>query len=340
MLPNVPRDEIKDIFRSCLLIRRFEESLIGLHREGESFGHFHVYIGEEVTGAVAMKMLRPDDKAFTTHRNHGHLLARGADPGRLLAEIMGKATGYNKGKGGTLHALPGELGFLQTSAVVGGVIPLAAGAAYASKQMKKDFVSICLFGDGALEEGAASETFNIAALWSLPVIFLCENNSLGLGERKSSDYSGSTNAARHLNELVTPYGIPCCVIDGTDAAAVHQAMSEALARARAGNGPTFIEAQTYRWAGSKPLWPDLLTGITDLTMAWDKSKIPQEHQQWHEKQDPVLRISREILEAGHLSREEILELDSEVRSEIGKGVLFAKESALPDPQSAFENIFA
>jgi len=340
MLPDLPRDEIKDILRKCLLIRRFEEALIGLHREGGSFGHFHVYIGEEVTGAVAMKALRSDDKSFTTHRNHGHLLARGADPGRLLAEIMGKVTGYNKGKGGTLHALPGELGFLQTSAVVGGVIPLAAGAAYAAKQLKKDFVSICMFGDGALEEGACPETFNIAALWSLPVIFMCENNSLGLGERKSSDYSGSTNAARQLTDLAKPYGIPTCAIDGTDVKAVHQAMTDALATARAGKGPTFIEAQTYRWAGSKPLWPDLLTGVTDLSMAWDKSKIPQDHRQWHEAHDPVLRVAREVLEAGLMSREQVLELDGEVRSDIGKGVLFAKESPFPAPESAFEQIFA
>lgn len=340
MLPELPRDEIVDIFRKCLLIRRFEEALIGLHREGGSFGHFHVYIGEEVTGATVMKTLRPSDRLFTTHRNHGHLLARGADPGRLLAEIMGRATGYNGGKGGTLHALPGELGFLQTSAVVGGVIPLATGAAYAAKMLKKDFVGLCFFGDGALEEGAAPETFNIAALWSLPVLFVCENNSLGLGQRTSNDYSGSTTAARQLTDLVKPYGIPHTSIDGTDVQAVHQALSEALERARAGKGPTFIEARTYRWAGSKPLWPDLATGITDLNMAWDPGKIPQEHRAWHESQDPVLRLAREVAAAGLMTRQQVLEVDSEVRSEIGKAVLFAKESPLPDPKSAFDKIFA
>jgi len=179
MLPDLPQPELMELYRVMLTMRRFEEALILATKSGVSVGHFHVYIGQECTGAPALSLLRPDDTIFTTHRNHGHVLARGADPGRVLAEIMGRATGYNSGKGGTLHITARELGVLPTSAVVGGVVPLATGAAFAAKQKGSDAVCMCFFGDGALEEGAFYEAINLASLWTLPVIYLCENNSEG-----------------------------------------------------------------------------------------------------------------------------------------------------------------
>ncbi|MGH7765918.1 MAG: thiamine pyrophosphate-dependent enzyme, partial [Candidatus Binatia bacterium] len=163
MLPQAPREILLDFLRRMLIIRHFEESLVPLHDQGVFAGHYHLYIGQEATGVPALSCLGPDDYLFTTHRNHGHLLARGADPKRLCAEILGRAGGYNQGKGGSFHTVVPALGFLHTSAVVAGIVPLAAGTAYAAKALKNGRITACLFGDGALEEGAAPEAFNLAS---------------------------------------------------------------------------------------------------------------------------------------------------------------------------------
>ena len=173
MIPALPKTQLLAQCRKMLLIRHFEEALIGLHREGRFRGHYHVYIGQEATGVPAISLLEPDDLLFSTHRNHGHILARGGDPGRLLAEILGRRDGYNRGKGGSFHTSPRELGFLQCSGVVGGILPLGTGAAYAAKSRASGQIAVCLFGDGALEEGAVPEAFNLAlaveAAGALPV---------------------------------------------------------------------------------------------------------------------------------------------------------------------------
>ncbi|MBI2359820.1 MAG: hypothetical protein HYV04_13150 [Deltaproteobacteria bacterium] len=340
MLPKLPREKLLDLYKTMLVMRRFEEALIRVTKSGISVGHFHVYIGQECTGAPALSLLGSRDTVFTTHRNHGHLLARGADPGKLMAEIFGKATGYNKGKGGTLHTTAGELGFLTTSAIVGGVIPLATGAAFAAKERKTRGASMCLFGDGALEEGVVHESFNLAALWSLPVVYLCENNSFGAPGQKAGEYSSSTIAARSLLSLATPYGIPAVSVDGTDAGAVHQAVQKALARARKGQGPVFIEAKTFRWPGSRPVWPELLTGETDLKRAWDLKAIPKQYADWHRKKDGVLRFTRELLKSRRATPEEILEMDREAQARNEQAVRFALDSPEPKPEAALEDVFA
>jgi pyruvate dehydrogenase E1 component alpha subunit len=339
MLPDLPPQRLLDLYRRMLLIRRFEEELFHLTKAGYAFGHFHVYIGQETIGVLALGQLAPDDYVATTFRNHGHLLARGADPGRLLAEIMGKATGYCKGKGGTLHATVKDLGFLSTSASVGGVLPLATGAGFAAKQLGTDRVSVCCFGDGAMEEGAYFEAINIAALWALPVIYLCENNSLGAPGTKAGEYASSTIAAARLTDLATAFQVPATMVDGTDAGAVHRAMGEAIGRARRG-GPSFIEVQVKRWPGSRPLWPELLTGVTDLAMAWDASRIPPDHADWYTTHDCVLGFTRELLAAGVATREQVVELDAEVRAELARASRFARESPDPAPEDAHADVFA
>ncbi len=340
MLPDLPRERLLDLYRRMLLIRRFEEGLILLTKAGHAFGHFHLYIGQESIGVPALSLLAPDDSIATTHRNHGHLLARGADPGRLLAEIMGKATGYCKGKSGTLHATVRDLGFLSTSAVVGGVIPTATGAAFAAQKLGTRQVSVCCFGDGAMEEGAFFEAVNMAALWALPVIYLCENNSLGAPGAKAGEYSSSTIAAARLTDLAAAFSVPAVTLDGGDAGAVHRAMGEAIARARGGGGPTFLEAQAVRWPGSRPLWPDLVTGETDLAMAWDPGRIPREHADWHSTHDPLLRFTRELVAGGLAGRDEVLAIDRDVRDEIARATGFALESPYPAPETALEDVFA
>jgi pyruvate dehydrogenase E1 component alpha subunit len=325
--------------RTMVRIRRFEEALIRLSGEHD-IGHFHVYIGQETTGVPALALLEEGDVAYTTHRNHGHLIARGVDPARMLAEIFGKSTGTNKGKGGTLHLASIEHGFPTTSSSVGGPLPIAVGSAYAFKERGLDRVSVCLFGDGALEEGAWHEAINIAAVWNLPVVFVCENNSLEALGQKANEYPSSTLAAQRLTDLVRPFKVPATAIDGGDVAAVHREMRRAVQRARSGGGPSFIETWTVRWAGSRPIWPQLVTGETDLSFAWDASRIPVAHVDWFGRQDGLLRFVRELLAAKRISRDELLEIDREACHEMEAAVRFALDSPYPAPEEALEDVFA
>lgn len=339
MLPDLPADQLLAQLRTMLRIRRFEEALIRL-AETNDIGHFHVYVGQEPTGVPALAHLRDGDVAYTTHRNHGHLLARGVDPGGMIAEILGKATGINRGKGGTLHLASAAHGFPTTSSSVGGPLPIAVGSAFAFKQLGQDRVSVALFGDGALEEGAWHESVNIAAMRKVPVIFLCENNSLEALGQKANEYPSSTLAAVELTDLVHPFGVPAVAIDGTDTGAVHAAMAEAVARARGGGGPSFIEARTVRWPGNRPLWPQLVTGATDVSFAWDTTAIPAEHQRWWGEQDGVLRYLRELLAAGVVTREAVGAMDGAAVAEMDAAVTFALESPYPQPREALDHVFA
>src|SRR3990167_6076201 len=271
MIPKVPRESLLELCRMMLLIRHFEERLVHLHDEERFSGHYHVYIGQEATGVPALSCLERGDFLFTTHRNHGHLLARGADPRRLFAEILGRRDGYNKGKGGTFHVAASSLGFYHTSGIVAGIIPLATGAAYAAKARKTDRIAVCLFGDGALEEGAAPEAFNIASLWKLPVLYLCENNGKYGAGRAVGAAQSPTMAAYPLTDLPKVYKIPAEQVDGTDSSAVYSAVSEAVRKIRRGEGPQFIETQTVRWPGGETNWP-VLPVATDAAMAWDVSR--------------------------------------------------------------------
>ncbi len=339
MLPDLSSDQILEQLRQAVLIRRFEEELIKLAGERD-IGHFHVYIGQEMTGVPALYLLEEGDLSFTTHRNHGHLLARGVPAAQMYAEILGKETGMMGGRGGTLHLCSLQHGFPTTSSAVGGVTPLATGAAFGFQKLGRDRVSVCLFGDGALEEGSWHESINIAAMEKLPVIYLCENNSLEALGQKAGEYPSSTLAATDLIDLVTPFGVPALQIDGCDASAVHAAMSEALQRARGGGGATFIEARTVRWPGNRPIWPELATGETNLAMAWDPSLIPEEHQVWHRKQDAVLAFVREIIAADLIEPDSILALDDEIRADMKAGVEFALESKYPEAELALDLVLA
>jgi TPP-dependent pyruvate/acetoin dehydrogenase alpha subunit len=322
-----------------LLIRHFEETLIGLYRQGHFRGHYHVYIGQEATGAAAISCIGDRDYLFTTHRNHGHLLARGADPGRLLAEILGRKDGYNKGKGGTFHIAASDLGFLHTSGIVGGIIPLAIGAAYAAKAQKSGRIAVCLFGDGALEEGAAAESFNIAALWKLPVLFLCENNGKYGAGRAAGAARSSTMAVYPLTDLPAAFKVPVQQVDGTDAGAVHEVIAGAVGKIRRGEGPQFVEAQTVRWPGSETNWPQVPVA-TDPALAWDLSPVPEPAREWYHHSDPVLIFIRELVGARQATREEIAALDRGIRTTIEQAVKFALASPFPEPQEALTDVFA
>jgi pyruvate dehydrogenase E1 component alpha subunit len=338
MLPNLPREKLLELCRRMFVIRHFEENLVPLHDQGVFGGHYHLYIGQEATGVPALSYLRSDDYLFSTHRNHGHLLARGADPKRLLAEILGKATGYNKGKGGSFHTAVPALGFLHTSAVVGGIIPLATGTAYASKALKNDRVTVCLFGDGALEEGAAPESFNLASLLKLPVLFLCENNGQYGAGRASSAAQSSSMATYPLTDLPAAYKIPAAQIDGIDAGVVHATISEAVQKIRRGHGPQFVEAQSVRWPGSETNWPSVAQP-TDCALAWDVSSVPEKVREWYRSCDPLLIFIRELVDGKQATRDEIAAMEQEVKKEIADAVAFAVASPFPKPEEAEKETF-
>jgi len=338
-LPQLPANELTAQLRTMLRIRRFEEALIRL-AQGNDIGHYHVYVGQEATGVPALALMEDGDVAYTTHRNHGHLIARGVDPGAMAAEILGKATGTNKGKGGTLHLASAAHGFPTTSSSVAGPMPISVGSAFAFKELGLDRVSISIFGDGALEEGAWHESINIAAMRGVPVIFLCENNSLEALGQKANEYPSSTLAATELSDLVAPFGVPTQSVDGTDTRAVHEAMAEAVRRARGGGGPSFIEARTVRWPGNRPLWPQLLTGETQLEYAWDPESISGEHAKWWREQDGVLIYLRELLAADVLSAAKASEIDADARAEMARAIEFALASPYPEPQEALDDVYA
>lgn len=321
------------------IIRHFEESLVPLHDKGVFGGHYHLYIGQEATGVPALACLRADDYLFTTHRNHGHLLARGAEPKRLLAEILGRVDGLNRGKGGSFHSVAPALGFLHSSGVVAGIIPLSTGTAYAAKAQKNGRLTVCLFGDGSLEEGAAPEAFNLASLLKLPVLFLCENNGkYGAGRAVAAAQSNSM-AAYPLIDLPKAYKIPAEQIDGMDAGLVHAQVSEAVAKIRRGEGPQFIEAQTVRFPGSETNWPTV-PRPTDSSLAWDVNSVPEKAREWYRSCDPLLIYIRELVDAKHASKDEIAALERQVKSEIGAAVEFAVNSPYPQPEEAERGYFA
>jgi TPP-dependent pyruvate/acetoin dehydrogenase alpha subunit len=322
-----------------LLIRHFEERLVGLHDEGHFAGHYHAYIGQEATGVPAISCLQADDVLFTTHRNHGHLLARGALPDRMFAEILGRRDGYNKGKGGTFHIAAGDLGFPHTSGIVAGIIPIATGAAYAAKLRRSGQIAVCLFGDGALEEGAAPEAFNMASLWKLPILYLCENNGKYGAGRAVGAAQSPTMAAYPLTDLPIAYQIPAQQVDGTDVFAVHDAIAEAVRKIRAGEGPQFVETHTVRWPGSESNWP-VVPIPTRVELAWDVSAAPQKAREWYRASDPVLIFVRALVAQGTASKAELAAIEAEVIETIERGVQYAVASPFPAPREALTDVFA
>lgn len=328
------------ILERMLVIRRFEESLVEMSGNRLFKSHYHLYIGQEATAAAVVESLRPDDKLVTTHRNHGHVLARGADPGRAYAEILGRATGLNGGRGGTLHMSAPELGFLATSSVVGGCIGLALGGAYAQQRRGKGGVSVAFFGDGSLEEGISFESMNIAALWKLPAVFICENNGAGATGSSKGGFPSSLIAAPRLTGIAESLAVPSRQVDGRDVGAVHAAVAAGVARCRAGRGPVFVECVTERWEGSKPMWPELSTGITDVSMAWQAADPSGRFRDWYANQDPILLFIRKLLRKKMVSLDAILKLDHDVRARDAKARRYATASPMPRGKTALDLVFA
>ena len=334
MLPEIPRDQQLAILRRMLMIRRAEEHCIRFHDEHEGLirGHFHVYIGQEATGVAVCQALNRDDYVFTTHRNHGHVIAKGGDPKKVLAEIIGRATGYCQGRAGTFHVAAPEVGVIHTSAIVGGCLALAGGTAYASQVKESKAITVVFFGDGAMEEGVFYETLNIAKLWQLPMIFWMENNYRRTGR-------GAGHAATELTNVPKALNVETTVIDGIDVGTVHKTAVEVVRRVRTGEGPLFVEARTHLWPGNAFAMPKLVGGVTDIAWAWNVAAAPEKVREWHKDRDPILNYVRELESAG-VSRAEIEKLDAQVCQEADAAARFALESPLPEPKAALNYAFA
>lgn len=334
--------EITDSMKRMLLIRRAEEQVMHFADDFDGLirGHYHVYIGQESSGVGACNALRGDDFVWTTHRNHGHVIARGGEPGPVLAEIIGRVDGYNKGRGGTFHVIAKHLGILQTSGIVGGCVPMATGAAFSIKTRGTDQVSLCFFGDGVLEEGAFHEAINMASLWKLPVIFMCENNSVPPEGRKQGDYPSSSLAATQLVDVARAMNIESVVIDGSDLRGVTATISDLVARARKGEGPFFVESRLSRWPGNFGTFPTAIGGAYDLAWAWSPKDGPADLQDWLADSDPISLLARALVEEGKMTKEEVEALDAEAKKDIEEATSFALASPEPTPESAMDFILA
>jgi pyruvate dehydrogenase E1 component alpha subunit len=315
--------ELLSLYRQMLLIRRFEEKSAEMYALAKIAGFLHLYIGEEAIAVGAMAALRPDDYVISAYRDHGHCLARGSDPGRVMAELFGKATGLCKGKGGSMHLVDVARRFMGGYAIVGGHLPLATGLAFAIKYQALDLVTVCFFGEGAVPSGQAHEAFNLAALWRLPVIFVCENNRYGMGtpaERAIALYADVTEKARS-------HGITAERVDGMDVLAVRSAMHKAAEQVRAGGGPWFIEAMTYRFMGHS---------MADPAHGHYRTKEEVEE---HRKRDPLFLLKRAIVEQNLGGEADFKRIERDVNEMVAAAVRFADESPFPTPSELHADVW-
>ena len=336
MLPDMSRDQRLEVLRKMLMIRRAEEHVVRFNEEHEGLvrGHFHIYIGQEATGVGVCAALAPEDYLFSTHRNHGHVIAKGGDPGKVLAEIIGRETGYCLGRGGTFHVAAPNLNIPHTSAIVGGSTALASGAALAARLLETNAVTVVFFGDGAMDEGVFYESLNMARLWELPLIFLMENNYRRAG-RVNTGHSADdlTNIPRALN-------VETIAVDGGDVGQVYGALLDLARRTRAGEGPFFVEARTHPWPGNDGDHPTLVAGLTDINWAWDPSPVPEKVRPWYAEGDGILAYARELADSEGCDRDTIVRLDGEVRREADAAAQFALTSPLPAPEAALRYAYA
>ena len=312
---------LRDMLRTMLAIRQFDQRALELYREGVMRGTTHPYIGMEGVAVGTCAALRPGDRITSTHRGHGHCLAKGGDPRLMMAELLGKATGYCKGKGGSMHIADVDAGILGANGIVGGGIGLATGAALAAQLAGRDEVTVCFFGDGALNQGVLHESANLAAIWNLPVVYVCENNQYAMSARADKFTSVPDPTVR-----ASAYGFPGFSCDGMDVLAVYRTVADAVARARAGKGPSLVVCVTYRFFGHH---------VGDPLNYRD----PAEVEVWRAR-DPIERFRRELIEHGVMTGEQADALQADVVREIEAAIAFARSSPEPEVDTLMEDIYA
>jgi 2-oxoisovalerate dehydrogenase E1 component len=321
-IPDLTRERALSLYRGMVVIRRTEEALARAHAGGLVQGACHTYVGEEAVATGVAAHLRTDDTVLSTHRGHGHALAKGVPPRELMAELFGRATGCSRGRGGSMHLFAPEVGLLGTSGIVGPSILMATGAGYSYRLLGTDRVSVAFFGDGAVNNGAFHEGLNLAAIWRLPVLFVCENN-LYATEVPFETVAGNPDvAARGV-----AYGLPSVRLDGNDVLAVHEAAGEAVRRARRGDGPTLLECLTYRTRAHSE-------GMRDAGY-----RTREEVDAWRGR-CPIARWRDRLLEAGRAPAADLDRIDQEVAALVKEAAEFAEASPWPDPASATRHVYA
>jgi len=315
-------DVLRDLHRRMVRIRHFEEAAGRLAEQSRLPGFLHLYVGEEAVAAGVCAALTDEDQISSTHRGHGHLVAKGGDFNRMMAELMAKETGYCKGRGGSMHICDLDLGMLGANGIVGGGVPIAVGAGFANKYKGNGNVSVVFFGDGASNIGAFHEAANMAAALKLPVVFICENNEYG--EYTPRD---KTMAITDVVDRAVGYGMPGVIVDGMDAVAVFEAATEAVSRARNGDGPSFVEAKTYRFYNHH--------GVQVLGMKYRKD---EELEEW-KKRDPIDLLEARLADAGIMSTEEAQAVHVEIAAAIEAAIQFAEDSPEPDPSDLFNDVY-
>jgi pyruvate dehydrogenase E1 component alpha subunit len=319
----ISQELLQEMYRRMVTIRKFEETVYDVYSRGIMPGLAHLYTGMEAVAVGVCINLKPTDNITSTHRGHGHLLAKGGEPKRMFAELLGKAAGYNHGKGGSMHIVDMSLGILGANGIVAGGMGIAAGAALSAKVRHEDRVSVAFFGDGALNEGLFYETANIASLWKLPVVYVMENNTYGEYTSTARSTAGSGPARAEAME------IPAVSVDGNDILAVYDAARWAIDEARAGNGPRFIECHTYRWRGHH-------MGDQGDTYGY---RSQDEIEGWMKK-DPIPRFGQRLLTEGQIDAAALAAIDDEVQVQITNAVEFAKQAPYPDPSEVYEHVYA
>ncbi|HLZ27393.1 MAG TPA: thiamine pyrophosphate-dependent dehydrogenase E1 component subunit alpha [Chloroflexota bacterium] len=318
---TLARGQLPDALRLMLTIRLFDERALALYRAGEMRGTTHPYIGMEAVGVGVTLALRPNDWVTSTHRGHGHTIAKGGDPKKMMAELLGRATGYSGGKGGSMHIADMDKHMLGANGIVGGGMGLATGAALTAKIQKTGAVAICFFGDGALEQGILHETTNLAAIWKLPVVFVCENNQYAMSARSDWSVAGGDPAKRAAG-----YGIPGVTVDGMNLFEVNAAASEFVERARQGDGPAYLVCTTYRYHGHH---------AGDPLNYREKEEV----ERWRLR-DPIERVKRAAVASGAMRPDEIESLERQIEQQIEDAVEFAKNSPDPTPDQLMTDIYA
>ena len=321
LLVRYSNAELKEALRKMYLIRRFEESAEDSYMRGLIHGTMHLSIGQEASAVASCMSLTDEDQITSTHRGHGHCVAKGAEVSKMFAEFFGKETGYCRGRGGSMHIADVEKGNLGANGIVAGGIPIAVGAALTSKRLKTGKVVLCFFGDGANNEGAFHESLNMASVWKLPVVFVCENNRYGM----STSIERST-AVASIADRAAGYSMPGATVDGNDFNAVAEAADAAIARARAGAGPSLVENLTYRWRGHSR---------SDR----NRYRTREEIAEWMEK-DPISRFARFLVDHGVLEAEGVEAIKHDVEREIALAIEFAKSSPDPDISDVSRDVYA
>ncbi|MBP1760769.1 MAG: acoA [Firmicutes bacterium] len=318
---DLNKEQLLDMYKKMVTIRAFESKAVELFAAGQIPGFVHLYLGEEAIATGVCASLEKKDYIASTHRGHGHLIAKGGDIKIMMAELFGRTTGYCKGKGGSMHIADVDLGILGANGIVGAGMPLATGAAFTCKYKGNGAVAVAFFGDGASDRATFHESLNLASTWKLPIVFLCENNGWAISNSQENHQN-----VTDISDRASGYGIPGVSVDGNDVIAVYEAAAAAIDRARKGDGPTLVECKSWRWRGHFEGDPGAY-------------KDPKDQEEWLAK-DPIPRLEKNLLKLKYATQAELDDIKAAADAELEAAIKFAESSPVPDPSELFTDVYA